>query len=192
MGNGKKNINWKGGVIALIGIILLCLFATSCTHTKELHKTDTTIKTDSVVTTVSVTTATETTTGTLEIKGDTLSRVETVQQLIDEPIDIENTDIKLVVSINPKTHKVTAKAIEKAKVVPVKIVKETTNTTTTKADVKRDEEVKTKDLDKKTVGVNWTLIIAIPVTVLTLFLFFIIWRKRKQAKEIIDKVEKIV
>ncbi len=188
MKNSKKNINWKGGLIAFFVLVILSGLLSSCTTVKDLHKTDTKIKVDSVVNTISVTTTTETSIGEVIVKSDTLTGTEDAGELAEHPIEIEDENIKLIVTENKKTHKITATAIQKPKVIPVINTKITANKTDTKLELKRDQVIKTKDLHKEVKGVNWTLIIAIPVTIGTLLFFFILWRKKKQVKEVIDKL----
>lgn len=122
------------GYPILIGVIafLIMLLMFSCTHTKDLQKKSIEVKSDSIA----ITTSTETTTGELTIKGDTL--IETKPD--DQIIDIEDGSMKL--EVKDVKGKITARAIQKPKVVPVKIVK----VTDSKIEVKRNE--KDKDLSK--------------------------------------------
>jgi hypothetical protein len=139
-----NNPNWFRGFIALCCLVVLIILATSCSHTKDLQKKSTEVKSDSVA----VTTSIETTTGELTIKGDTIigSGDETT------PINIEDGEMKLIVTEDKITHKMAATAIQKPKVVPVNIVK----VTDSKIEVKRTEKQQDKTIHKVvTGGINW-------------------------------------
>jgi len=140
----------------------------SCKHTKDLQKKSTTTKSDSTASIVSVTTSTETTTGTLVVKGDTLIGEQHEDSITEHPIEIEDENLKLIVTKDKKTGKIKATAIQKPKVVPIKTVKVTNNKTDTDIHLKRESEVKTKDVHKEvTGGLNlnylWWLLLLIPL-----------------------------
>ena len=182
---GKK-INWLGGIFAVVILAILVVFS-SCTHTKDLQKTDTTVKVDSTAKVNSVTTSTETTVGTLVVKGDTVSGSVKADELKNDPLIIEDDNIKLTVTEDDKGV-IHASAIQKPKTIPVNTTKITNNKTNSETKVKRTTDTETKDVKKEVKGVNWTFIIAIPVTIITILLLFFIWRKKKQVQTIIDKI----
>ncbi len=154
-------------------IIPILLFLSSCSHTKNLHKTDTKVKSDSIVNSISVTTSTEMTVGQLKVIGDTLTKEVDFDNLKEDPIDFENDNLRLILTKDKITHKIKATAIQKPKVIPIKTIRVTENKTLTNAEVKKQSDVKTKDVDKKVTGgfnLNWLWLI------LVLVLIFLAWR----------------
>lgn len=158
--------------LLFIGLLVIGIMS-SCNVAKKLQKKSTTTKSDSTAVIISTTTATETAVGELKIEADTLSTERDEGALSEHPIEIEDEDLKLIVTRDKVTRRIKATAIQKAKIVPISTTKVTNNKTVSEVSVKKSSDVKEKAIDKKITGglnMNWLWLL------LLIALLFLAWR----------------
>lgn len=170
-------------------LILFLIGCCSCSSTKNLTKhhstTDSTSTTHSASTNSAVTssTVTEQASGEVTTQADSLTTTGLLSDT--DTIRAESGGIRIEVTKDPVTHKVKAKAVAKAKVVPFNINKTTVTNKSEGGTVKTDQTIKVKSTDrgkevvKEVSGINWNWLWLILSAVILLELWHLGWFRKK-------------
>jgi hypothetical protein len=131
----------------LLALIVLAALFSSCNTTKDLTKNKETNEVNTVTKTVETRTITETGKGTIETEKDTITG--TSWDLSVNPINVENENIKLVVT-KDKQGKVTATTTKKPKKLNYNFDKKTIERVEKDEDLHQKNSVKSSFLKKET------------------------------------------
>jgi len=162
-------------IICLIIIAAVMILCNSCTSTKDLTKKKEETKTETEVRTVTTRTITETAQDSVKVGSDSLSTVIDFDNLKDDPITLENDNLRVDINRDPITNKINFKVKKKEKIIPVNINRNIVEEIKSDSKSKSVTKEKTKDVHKETeAGINWNYL-----WWLLLLLLIPLWKYRR-------------